>query len=159
MKFLHRFRLALASLILASCQSKDCHVTVENVITTPTSYKINPARHFHYSADSVRLCRIPDTQVLFFNEPGNVYIELSPHEGMTRVSGTKLNNEWQALNDTVAKYDQLLRDLFGNHSDSLYNQVSAIYDTLQQRILQTADRNRDNALGHFISLHFVPQNN
>ena len=110
--------------------------------------------------DSVVLCRlycpkVPETALLFFIEPGNLYIELSKVAGLSRVSGTKVNNEWQALNDTVAKYDEQLRTLF-HPKDSIsprkvYSETDRIYTTLTRRITETAARNRDNALGRFIN--------
>ena len=148
--------LAVATLTLAACQSDVCHITVEDTTRNSPTYTTQ------HTPDSIRLCRLPDTDVLYFNEPGNVYIELSPQEGQSRVSGTRLNNEWQALNDTVAKYDKQLRQILGPEGDSLnpriiHRQVSQIYETLNQRINETALRNRDNALGRYIVTHFAPR--
>ena len=122
---------------------------------------------FNYEAtvDTVRIHKLyapsePDAAVIFFTEPGNVHIELSRQAGHSRVSGTKVNNEWQALNDTVAKYDHQLRTLFEASNDSvnprrLTAQVQRLYIQLTQRITEAARRNSDNALGHFISRHFT----
>ena len=73
----------------------------------------------------------------FFAEPGNIYVELSPHEGCSRVSGTKVNNEWQALCDTVAKYDREIRHLFDTDSlqpRNTYAVTERLYTTLSRRI-------------------------
>jgi hypothetical protein len=114
-------------------------------------------------ADSTSLCMLyaADTKELviyFFVEPGNIHIELSKEPGCSRVSGTRVNNEWQALNDTVAKYDSQMRSLFCPTNDSiipkqLYKETSRMYDILTQRIDEAAIRNRDNALGRFIANH------
>ena len=118
------------------------------------------------TATDTRLCRLyapscPDASVLLFTEPGNIYVELSPQAGHSRVSGTKTNNQWQSLCDTVARYDRLLRSLASTHRDSLSPRATATqmerhYATLTQRIREAAERNKDNALGRFIIERFTP---
>lgn len=116
--------------------------------------------------DTTLLCRLypadkPEVQALFFLEPGHIYIELSQ---VSRVSGTKVNNEWQALNDIVAQYDLRLRQIVGSSAKAdsistrkLYDEVSQLYDQLNSDIMQVAQRNEDNALGRFISTHYSGQ--
>ena len=123
---------------------------------------------FTYTATAadIHLCRLyaptsPDASVLLFTEPGNIYVELSPLSGHSRVSGTKTNNEWQALCDTVAHYDRRLRTLVTTARDSLSPRATATqmerhYATLTQRIREAAERNKDNALGRFIIERFTP---
>ena len=110
------------------------------------------------------LCLIPSgtttPTLYFFACPGNAYVELSPEKGCSRVSGTKVNNAWQALNDTVAKYDGHLRTLFAADSISpqqTYAASERLYTTLTRRINEAAVRNKDNALGRFISSHYLPK--
>ena len=122
---------------------------------------------FTYTATAadIHLCRLyaptsPDASVLLFTEPGNIYVELSPQPGHSRVSGTKTNNQWQALCDTVAHYDRRIRNLI-TARDSISPQETAAtlerhYATLTQRIREAAERNKDNALGRFIIEQFYP---
>ena len=50
---------------------------------------------------SVMAKKAPACQVSFFTEPGTITIELNSQPGTSRVSGTRLNNEWQQLTDSV----------------------------------------------------------
>ena len=115
-------------------------------------------------ADERLLCLIPagaaEPALYFFACPGNVYVELSTKVGRSRVSGTRVNNEWQALNDTVAKYDRHIRSLFDAdslHPRKIYAGTERLYTTLPRRISETALRNKDNALGRFIDSHYLPK--
>ena len=175
--------LATVATLTAACQSNTYYIKGEalylpdgatlylcnlNTGTSPTlldSFTVSKGR-FHYSAttDSASLCRLyakshPASSVMLFIEPGNIYVELHREEGRSRVSGTMVNNQWQALNDTVAKYDARLRLIMKNSGDSIsprrmYKQVSEIYDILSRRISEAALNNRDNALGRFIATHW-----
>lgn len=94
----------------------------------------------------------------FFTEPGNIYIELSPTTERSRVSGTVINNRWQALNDSVAKYDSRIRHILGTSDDTValrqrYEGTRLLYDQLTQIISSAALLNKENALGRFISSH------
>ena len=114
--------------------------------------------------DSTFICKLfPKGQlqqgVIFFLEPGNIYVELSAVPSHSRVSGTVINNRWQALNDSVAKYDLRIRNVVRLTNDSLNpRQLSAdvnrLYKGITTHIKETAIRNKDNALGHFISTHY-----
>lgn len=174
--------LAAAALMTAACQSDTCHIRGEAkgfrdgtrlyLSPGPTagepfdSLSIADGRFcYEGTADTARLCRLSpasDVQhggLLFFLEPGNIYIELSPMDGRSRVSGTKVNNEWQALNDRVTADDREIRHVMAQARDSLsprklYDEINRIYNGLAADIEQAALRNRDNALGRFISRHF-----
>ena len=97
--------------------------------------------------------------IVFFAEPGNIYIELLPKPGSSRVSGTTINNRWQSLNDSVAKYDHSIRSIIASGSDSIsprqrFVDIERQYVSLTRLIKETALRNRDNALGRFINNHY-----
>lgn len=101
----------------------------------------------------------PEQGIIFFIEPGNIYIELSEKEGRSRVSGTVVNNHWQALNDSVANCDRHIRQLMQQANDSISPQkmsadINRIYLNITRQIRETALRNRDNTLGRFISSHY-----
>ena len=169
----------MAGLLFAACQSDTYYIKGEashlsdGTVLYLTADLQNDSRpvdsitvsngHFSYhgTTDNIRLYRLYEADneshaLLFFNEPGNIYIELSPRLGQSRVSGTEINNEWQALNDTVTRYDKRLRKLMASQKDSLstryvFSETDSIYNILRKRIGEAAVRNRDNALGHFIS--------
>ncbi|MBR6275698.1 MAG: DUF4369 domain-containing protein [Prevotella sp.] len=172
--------LAIAGLALAACQSDTYYIKGEAhgigdgtvlYLSTDLQGHSRPADSIIVSngkfayrgttdADSVwRLYTptLPEAFVYFFAEPRNVYIELYNKAARSRVSGTKTNNEWQALNDTVAKYDRYMRKVVGNDSLSVKQksiEMNRLYTILDDCIRQTARRNSDNVLGRFISTHY-----
>ena len=173
--------LAATTILLVACQSNIYHIKGEAktfadgtmlYLTTDLNGDGHPVdsvivNEGHFStrgmADTTQLCKLyaataPEAGILFFIGPGNTYIELSDKPGCSRVSGTKVNNEWQALCDTVAKYDRQIRQLFHPESDSisprkLHAETERIYAILNRRIDEAAHRNGDNAFGQFISSH------
>ena len=173
--------LVLAAVVFAACQSDTYYMKGEaHGFADGTELYLAEAvgeRHvvdtlavqngrFAYSApaDGRLLCLIPagaaEPALHFFACPGNVYVELTTEVGRSRVSGTKVNNEWQALCDTVAKYDHEIRSLFETdslHPRKIHAGTERLYTTLTRRITETALRNKDNALGRFISSHYLPK--
>ena len=104
--------------------------------------------------------RAPACQVSFFTEPGVTTVELNSEPGTSRVSGTKLNNEWQLLTDSIALMgnrmakmlhhpaaDTIDQKALAHGIDSLHRQMSAC-------ILNTAQRNKDNPLGKYINENY-----
>jgi len=179
------FGLAVAVFLIAACQSNVCHLRGEahNVPDSTVLYLTSVFSGYHLldsmivsdglfahditlqNTDTALFCRMTHAKsseacVFFFVEPGNVYVELRPEIGGSRVSGTKINNQWQALNDTVATYDYRLRNLISTvnvdsvNTQKLYQETQHLYTLLNSRINETATRNRNNALGRFISTHY-----
>lgn len=121
---------------------------------------------FHYQGivDKPHISKLypagnPQQGVTFFTEPGNIYIELSSTTGRSRVSGTVINNRWQALNDSVTKYDCRIRRILGSSNDTIiprqrYEETQQLFNKLTQIIRTTAVYNKNNVLGHFISTHY-----
>ena len=173
--------LVLATSLFAACQSDTYYIKGEaNGFEDGTVVYLAEAEGAHRVLDSLvvsdgrfaydapasdqLLCLIPSgattPALYFFACPGNAYVELSTEKGLSRVSGTKVNNAWQALNDTVAKYDGHLRTLFTADSISpqkTYAASEQLYTTLTRRINEAAINNNDNALGRFISSHYLPK--
>lgn len=181
MKIENYIGLVLAAAVFAACQSDTYYIKGEAkgftdgtvlYLTTAAdeqhvldSIVVHDGSFSYYgtiSADEAPFCRLyPAGQenacLYFFAEPGNIYVELSTKVGRSRVSGTKVNNEWQALNDTVTKYDHHLRQLFTTDSVNprkLFAETEQLHTTLTRRINEAAKRNQDNALGRFISSHY-----
>ena len=176
--------LALAALCFAACQSDTYYIKgeaqgladgtvvylaeAEGTQRVLDSLVVSDGRFSGEGAatdDAPLFCKLypkghADGGLLFFLVTGNIYAELSAETGASRVSGSKINNQWQALNDTVGKYDARLRELFSADSlapRNVYAETARIYSTLSRRISETAQRNSDNALGRFISSHYTPK--
>jgi hypothetical protein len=109
---------------------------------------------------SVMAKEAPACQVSFFTEPGITTIELNSQPGTSRISGTRLNNEWQQLTDSIALMgsqiakmlhhpasDTTAQKALAHTADSLHRQMSAC-------ILNTAQRNKDNPLGKYINENY-----
>ena len=102
----------------------------------------------------------PDCQVSFFTEPGVTTIELNTEPGTSRVSGTRLNNEWQQLNDSVAmlgnKIALLLRHPAADTTaqKALATSVDSLHRRMSDCIVNTARRNADNPLGQYIEKNY-----
>ena len=79
---------------------------------------------------SVMAKKAPACQVSFFTEPGTITIELNSQPGTSRVSGTRLNNEWQQLTDSV--------EMMGYEVARLLRHPAA--DTTAQKALANRDR-------------------
>ena len=120
---------------------------------------------FEGETEVTQLCRIfakrePDQGIDFFLEADDITIELSDKPGLSRVSGTRVNNEWQLLTDSIQLMGfQVTNALRMPDNDSLSHlrKMDAI-DSLHRRmsacIEHTAQRNSDNDLGQYISKHY-----
>lgn len=170
----------MASLTLAACQSDtysikgEAHPFSDGTVLYLTAAPQSDSHPYdsiivkdgkfayHGTVDPDNLWKLyvasqPESAVYYFAEPGNVYIELSDKPGCSRVSGTRANNEWQALNDTIAKYDNHIRQLFASDSISLRQkstEMNRLYNIINDCISESTLRNRKNVLGRFISTHF-----
>ena len=168
-----------AALLLAGCQSDFCHVTGtvsdlpdgDTLFVTPSLVTDSPRTaiivkdgqfDWKAKADTARLCRLwaahhPDRDVTFFAERGSVSISMD--NGKASVSGTHLNDEWQALNDMAADYSQRINRYISCHVAAgtppsiITRRVTKLYDEMEQHISDVAERNKDNELGRFIHTH------
>ena len=118
---------------------------------------------FHISgeADSVRLCMIysakrNELNAPFFIEPGIISIQIKETPGASRVGGTKCNDEWQVLNDSVMsigkEINRIAEHIYGNTvtPDEQQTGMEAIYK-LNQRFsrmgINTCEKNIRNEFG------------
>ena len=147
------YGLAAAGILLCSCQSN--------------TYQIDGfARSSFYGEIretglySVMAKKAPACQVSFFTEPGTITIELNSQPGTSRVSGTRLNNEWQQLTDSVEmmgyEVARLLRHPAADTTaqKALANRVDSLHRKMSACILNTAQRNKDNPLGKYINENY-----
>jgi hypothetical protein len=109
---------------------------------------------------SVMAKKAPACQVSFFTEPGIITIELNSQPGTSRVSGTRLNNEWQQLTDSIElmgrEIAKLLRHPAADSTaqKALATRVDSLHRRMSDCILITAKRNKDNPLGKYINENY-----
>lgn len=109
---------------------------------------------------SVMAKQAPDCQVCFFTEPGITTIELNTEPATSRVSGTRLNNEWQKLNDSVATLGNQVALLLRHRATdttaqkALVTTVDSLHRKMSDCILNAAQRNKDNPLGRYINENY-----
>jgi len=109
---------------------------------------------------SVMVKRAPACQVSFFTEPGITTVELNSEPGTSRVSGTKLNNEWQQLTDSIALMGyQIAKMLHHPAADTtaqkaMAHSVDSLHRRMSACIQNTAQHNKDNPLGKYINENY-----
>ena len=99
--------------------------------------------------------------VTFLLEPETITLELSPVEHQSRVSGTILNNRWQALSDDIRRLGKqliaLAEDSTTTGQEAHLQKLSAI-DSLHRKmsecITNVAKENADNPLGRYINENY-----
>ena len=115
--------------------------------------------------DTMAVCRIfpketPERSITIFLEPGQTTVELSSQPAGNRVSGTRINNEWQLLNDSVRRLGQeAVRTVILPVADSAIQlqrvkRVDSLHRRMSACILNTARRNSDNPLGQYINRNY-----
>ncbi len=156
--------LALAGIALGSCQSDSYQIkgfarTFQegDTICMATESKTDLLAHaivsegqflFTGKTDTISLCRIyvkqePNCGVTFFLEPGELTIEINSETEHSRVSGSRINNEWQQLSDSI---QLLAKDIARKDAYT----IDSLHRRMSDCILNTARRNKDNYLGKYI---------
>lgn len=122
----------------------------------------------HSRTDSTSICMIyqkdhPETNAIFFVEPEEITVELSTEYGKSRVSGSKVNNEFQAMSDNVLSYSTQINKLTEQayqegltpeQQVTLIAETERLYSEMMLTIVTTAERNIDNELGFFIVTNY-----
>lgn len=120
---------------------------------------------FSGEVDTVRLCRAyvkknPKYYTTLFLEPGNITVELSSTPYLCRVSGTRQNNDWQQLTDSI---NLLMQDInrimcISATNDSIQTARAHTIDSLHKKmsdcILHTGQRNSGHPLGKYIEENY-----
>ncbi|MBQ9187092.1 MAG: AhpC/TSA family protein [Prevotella sp.] len=118
--------------------------------------------------DSVRLAMLysalrNEVNIPFFLEPGDISIALSETPGNSRVGGTKTNNEWQRLNDSVMvigkEINAIAEHVYGKTGNEEEQQKGMKrIDELNSRfagiVVSTVERNIDNEFGYFLLTYY-----
>jgi thiol-disulfide isomerase/thioredoxin len=182
MKYLHLLAgCLLVAIALVACHSSSFKIngTIEGVKDGDILYisydleQGTPADSFYVKdgkftyegkTDSTRLCVIYsktriDINSTFFVEPGEIDIQLSDVPERQKVSGTKVNEQWQLLVDSINLYSKQLNDISAQLFSQAYNEeaqaalrvkATNTEAKLSQCILAFADRNITNELGFFL---------
>ena len=175
--------LAAVGMMLTSCQSNSFHIKgfARQLSEGDTIYLVTDSQpeavlastivrngNFTLSGqvDSIFLCRIyansqPDNGATLFLEPCDMTVELNMLPVTSRVSGTRINNEWQQLNDSIQLLGtQLIRLAESGTINSIdahqqhFQTIDSLHRKMSECILNTARRNQENALGQYILQHY-----
>lgn len=118
--------------------------------------------------DSTYLCMVysekrNELNAPFFIEPGNISIKLVETPGASRVGGTKCNEQWQELNDSVMtigkEINRIAEHIYGNTVDEMEQQKGMEQiDKLNQRfsaiVVKTTEKNIKNEFGYFLLTYY-----
>jgi thiol-disulfide isomerase/thioredoxin len=118
--------------------------------------------------DSTYLCMVysekrNELNAPFFIEPGNISIKLVETPGASRVGGTKCNEQWQELNDSVMtigkEINQIAEHIYGgNVSEEEQKKGMEKIDRLNQRfsamLVKCVEKNIDNEFGYFLLTYY-----
>ena len=105
----------------------------------------------------------PGASVLFFIEPGTIKVTLSTEVGQSKVSGTKVNDGWQRVNDLTTSYGERIQQIYKDVSGQIYadqeekarldsamSEVSKLEAEMTQKVLEIVEKNIDNELGYVL---------
>lgn len=104
-----------------------------------------------------------EMNIPFFLEPGNISVSLSETPGSSRVSGTKINSEWQRLNDSVMvigkEINRIAEHIYGKNLSQEEQQKGMEHiDRLNKRfsgiVVDAIKRNVDNEFGYFLLTYY-----
>jgi thiol-disulfide isomerase/thioredoxin len=125
---------------------------------------------FHISgeADSVRLCMIysakrNELNAPFFIEPGIISIQIKETPGASRVGGTKCNDEWQVLNDSVIsigkEINRIAEHIYGNtvtpeEQQKGMEQIDRLNQRFSNIVIKTCEKNIRNEFGYFLLTYY-----
>ncbi len=98
-----------------------------------------------------------------FIEPGNITINLKETPGASRVGGTKCNDEWQDLNDSVMIFgkqmNQIAEQVYGKQlEESKQKEAIAKIENLNKQfsalIIRKVEENITNEFGYFLVTYY-----
>ena len=123
---------------------------------------------FSGEADSVHLCMIysasrNELNAPFFMEPGIISIQIKQTPGASRVGGTKCNDEWQILNDSVMsigkEINQIAERIYGNivtpeEQQKGMEQIDRLNQRFSNIVIKTCEKNIRNEFGYFLLTYY-----
>ena len=99
----------------------------------------------------------------FFVEPGTITIKLVETPGASRVGGTRCNDQWQELNDSVMtigkEINRIAEHIYGNTVDEMEQQKGMEQiDKLNKRfsavVVKITEKNIKNEFGYFLLTYY-----
>ena len=99
----------------------------------------------------------------FFVEPGNISIKLVETPGASRVGGTKCNEQWQELNDSVMnigrEINRIAEHIYGSTIDEIeqqkgMEQIEKLNKRFSAFVIKTTEKNIDNEFGYFLLTYY-----
>jgi len=170
------YGLAAAGIMLCSCQSDRYQINgfarqLEQgdtiCIVLENEPELDQGKFYMTgTTETSRFCkaylnRMKDCNASFLLEPGTIALELNLPPKPSRVSGTRLNNQWQQLNDSIQRMGTELIKLATTKSlcdEAMHRSKLQTIDSLHRRmsacIENTARRNADNPLGQYIKENY-----
>ena len=123
---------------------------------------------FSGEADSVRLCMVysasrNELNAPFFMEPGIISIQIKQTPGASRVGGTKCNDEWQILNDSVMsigkEINRIAEHIYGNtvtpeEQQKGMEQIDRLNQRFSNIVIKTCEKNIRNEFGYFLLTYY-----
>ena len=118
--------------------------------------------------DSTYLCMVysekrNELNTPFFIEPGNISIKLVETPGASRVGGTKCNEQWQELNDSVMtigkEINRIAEHIYGNTVDEMeqqkgMEQIEKLNQRFSAIVVKTTEKNIKNEFGYFLLTYY-----
>ena len=118
--------------------------------------------------DSTVLCMVysaakNEINTAFFLEPGSIKILLTQQPGGSRVSGTRCNDQWQALNDSVMaigkEINRIAEHIYSNNlpqeeQQKGMEQINHLNQRFAALVVKTAEKNIDNEFGYFLLTYY-----
>ena len=177
MRLGRNLRLAVVSLMLTGCQSHDYHIKGEAhwlqdgdtiIVADENGHELGRSLvnggtfSLTGSTSTATMCQLfasaePDNRLWLFLEGGLIYVELHQEEGESRVSGTKVNNEWQLLADSIKLLGNeavgLAQQSIGSDSSrqrDITLRLQQLKLQMEEAVERAARRNSDNPLGRYI---------
>ena len=119
-------------------------------------------------SDSVQLAMIyhaerNEQNVNFFLEPGTINVQLSDQPGMSRAGGTRCNDEWQRLNDSVMvigrEINRIAEHIYGStvspeEQQKGMEEIERQNQRFSKIVIETTERNIDNEFGYFLLTYY-----
>ncbi len=123
---------------------------------------------FSGETDSTMLCMLysasrNEINAPFFIESGTITIHLSEQPGASRVGGTKCNDEWQELNDSVMvigkEINKIAEHIYGDNlseeeQQKGMEQIELLNKRFASCVIKATEKNIDNELGCFLLTYY-----
>ena len=181
MKIKHPLLLFISCLLLTACNNNEfrvkgiakhmkdgdtLYVSSDIVNGTPIDTILAKKGRFTYSgeSDSTKLLFIyqasdESKNAIFIPEQGEIVIELFDQPLLSRVSGTKITDDFQRFNDSIYKYSMQITSIWAEEYKSEQQQsttkktmarVDSLEEKINKCIFHYYNRNKNNAMGKFI---------